>query len=895
MSESRLSRSYRLALAMLPRPFRERHRAEIERHFETLLADTTAPYLAGKRFLILIRAVADVMWTATMLRVQSSQPEHTRMKGSLYRDVAYALRGLTRSPAFAIAAVMTLALGLGAATTIFSVVNGVLMRPLPYSSPGRLVNIWVDFGVGGQSLPAVSTADFLDYKTQATLFQDFAAASGGGTIGATGILTGRSEAPEKVDVSPVTSNFFPLLGVKPVLGRQFTKEEEAFRGPRVVMLSHELWQRRYGGDSTLVGRTIELDGLSQQVVGVLPPGFHLLLPAEAFLVKDSQIWKPLQINLAQLQPRNYTGLTVFGRLKPGVTYSQAQAEMDRVAAWLRATFPVHAAGQIRIRAVPLQDDIVKGARPALQLLLVAAVLVLVIVCANVANLLLTRASVRERELAVRIAMGASRFQIARQLLTEGFVLAALGTVLGLAFTYASIAYLSHLQPANLPRLSNVTVDWRVLGFAAAACVVTALVFGLAPALHGARSSTGAVLRGGVRVAGGRGARLRQGLIVGEIALSLVLLVSAGLLVRSFISLQDVRPGFEPNGLLTFRVSLPFANYRAPDAAKNLYESLRARLLAIPGVTAVGGISQLPLTGSGPLSPYAYNEATARNWESVTADGRFISPDYFATMGTKLVAGRTFTTDDDAKHPPVIVIDESIAKQAFPNGDAVGRQLQVGPTGDPGAFATVVGVVQHMRIHDLGDDVRGQIYNSSYAAFSRNFAVVVRTDGRAYPIAAVRKAVAELDPNLPVSGLRPMRELVDDALAPARFSLLLMEGLGSLALFLALIGVYGVISFSVAQRTREFGVRMALGQAPGELRRAVVAQALKVILPSIGLGIVVAALSTRFLDGLLYGVHPLDPATFTIVPLGLIVVATLACDAPARRASRVDPLVALREE
>jgi len=515
--------------------------------------------------------------------------------------VMYALRGLARSPAFAFAAVMTIALGLGAATTIFSVVNGVLMRPLPYSSPGRLVNIWVDFGVGGQSLPAVSTADFLDYKTQATLFQDFAAASGGGVIGATGILTGGSEAPEKVDVSPVTANFFPLLGVKPVLGRQFTKDEEAFRGPRVVMLSHELWQRRYGGDSTLVGRTIELDGLSQQVVGVLPPGFHLLLPAEAFLVKDSQIWKPLQINLAQLQPRNYTGLTVFGRLKPGVTYAQAQAEMDRIAQWLRATFPVHAAAQIRIRAVPLQDDIVKGARPALRLLLVAAALVLAIVCANVANLLLTRASVRERELAVRIAMGASRVQIARQLLTEGFVLAALGTVLGLAFTYASIAYLSHLQPANLPRLSNVAVDWRVLGFAAVGCVVTALVFGLAPALHGAQSSTGAVLRGGMRVAGGRGARLRHGLIVGEIALSLVLLVSAGLLVRSFISLQDVRPGFEPKGLLTFRVSLPFANYRAPDAAKQMYESLRMRLLAIPGVTSVAQISQLPLTGSGPLS------------------------------------------------------------------------------------------------------------------------------------------------------------------------------------------------------------------------------------------------------------------------------------------------------
>jgi hypothetical protein len=303
MSGSWLACTYRLALSVLPRSFRERNRAEIQQHFEKLLAETAGRFVLGRQFLILIRAVADVVWTAAVLRVdamradsvssgimQFPQPEQARMKGSLYRDVTYALRGLTRSPGFAIAAVLTLALGLGAATTIFSVVNGVLMRPLPYSSPGRLVNIWVDFGVGGQSLPAVSTADFLDYKTQATLFQDFAAASGGGTIGATGILTGGSEAPEKVDVSPVTSNFFPLLGVKPILGRQFTKEEEAFRGPRVVMLSYELWQRRYGSDSTLVGRTIELDGLSQQVVGVLPPGFHLLLPAEAFLVKDSQIW-----------------------------------------------------------------------------------------------------------------------------------------------------------------------------------------------------------------------------------------------------------------------------------------------------------------------------------------------------------------------------------------------------------------------------------------------------------------------------------------------------------------------------------------------------------------------------------------------------------------------------
>ena len=818
------------------------------------------------------------------------------MRDSFARDLRYAIRGLARNPGFTLVAVLALALGIGSATTIFSVVNGVLMQPLPYSAPDRLVNIWNDLGDGAQSLPAVSAADYLDYRHETTLFADFAAGSGGGVIGASGILTGTGD-PERVDVSPVSHNFFPLLGVKPILGRQFTASEERFRGPNVVMLSHALWTRRYGSDSSIVGKTILLDGVPNEVVAVLPPGFHLLLPAEAFLIKDSEIWKPLQFNWDNLPPRNFTGFTVFGRLKPGVTVEQAQAEMNAVAARFRERHAIHKASNLRIRVIALHQDVVKAVRPALLVLLAAAGVLVVIACANVANLLLARATARERELSVRLAMGASRLQITRQMLTESVVLSVAGGALGMLLTAAALWYLQYLQPANLPRLSNVRVDWTVAGFAAAACVLTALLFGLAPALHGARSGVAEVLRSAGRVAGhGRAARMRQGLIIGEVALTLILLTGAGLMVRSFIALQQVRPGFDGDGAMTFQVAVPGSKYPTSAARLAFIDEVERRLRALPGVQTVGVTSQLPLTGSGPLQPYAYNDETARKWESVSADRRLATADYFAATGTHLLDGRTFARTDGPDAPRVIIIDESLAKRAWPNERAVGKQLQIGETGTENNFATVIGVVEHIRMHDLAADGLSQIYTPYYAGVGGRFSFVVRSTGTLTTLAnAITREVRAIDPGLPLNDLVPFSRYVDAARAHARFSLLLMELVAGIALVLAAIGIYGVIAYSVGQRMKEFGVRMALGESPASLRMAVVRQGARLAVLSVVIGLVGAALTTRFLDRMLYNVSPTDPLTFGMVAGFLLLVAGVATLVPAWRASRADPITALRSD
>jgi predicted permease len=832
-------------------------------------------------------------FTATLPHPSFGQ---TPMRDSFARDLRYAVRGLLRNPGFTVVAVLALALGIGSATTIFSVVNGVLMQPLPYRTPDRLVNIWNDLGDGAQSLPAVSAADYLDYRRETTLFEDFAAGSGGGIIGASGILTGTGD-PERVDVSPVTSNFFPLIGLEPMLGRQFTVDDERFRGPNVVMLSHAIWTRRYGSDSSIVGKTIMLDGVANEVVAVLPAGFHLLLPAEAFLIRDAELWKPLQFDWNNLPPRNLTGFTVFGRMKPGVTVEQAQAEMNAVAARFRDRYAIHKASNLRIRVISLHDDVVKGVRPALLILLVATGVLVIIACANVANLLLARATARERELSVRLAMGASRWQIARQMLTESAVLAVTGGALGILLAAGALAYLAYLQPANLPRLADVRIDWAVMGFAASACLVTALLFGLAPALHAARSGVGEVLRSAGRVAGhGRSARIRHALIVGEVALTLILLTGAGLLVRSFVALQQVRPGFDAGGAMTFQLALPVSKYPNPAVRLAFLDEMERRLRALPGVRAVGVTSQLPLTGSGPLQPYAYNEETARKWESVTADRRVATTDYFEAIGTRLIDGRLFARTDGPDAPRVVIIDQSLAQRAWPNERAVGKRLQVGATGTENNFALVVGVVEHIRMHDLAAEGLPQIYTPYYAGAGGRISFAIRATGDLATLAtAIRRETKAVDPDLPLNELVPLASYVDTARANARFSLLLMQLVAGIALVLAAIGIYGVIAYSVGQRMKEFGVRMALGQSPASLRVAILRQGVKLAMVSVAVGLVGALLTTRFIARLLYQVSPTDPVTFGAVAMFLLVVAGMASLIPAWRASRADPIAALKAD
>ena len=817
------------------------------------------------------------------------------MRDTLRRDVAYALRGLRGAPLFTLIVVLTLGAGLGAATAVFSVVNGVLLRPLPYREPDRLVMIWNDFGQGAQSLPATSATDYLDYGRETTLFEGFAAGTGGSEVGATGVLIGDG-ASERVELTPITANLLPLLGVKPLLGRTFTVEEEAAQGPKAVILTYGVWRRRYGGDRSIIGKTIQLDAVSHTVVGVLPPDFRLFLPPEVYAIREGDVYTPLQIDRANLPPRNLTTFTVFGRIKHGVTLAQAQDEMNRVAARFRATYPEHKMSQVRIRAVPLHHDVVKDVEPTLLVLLAAVGLLVLIACANVANLLLARATVRERELAIRQAMGAGRAQIVRQLLTESVVLAAAAGVVGVALTYGALAALARLAPPTLPRLTDVRVDWTVAGFTVLLCVGTAVLFGLAPALHAVGPGSSDVLRTGGRVANaGRRGRIRNGLIAAEIALSLVLLVGGGLLVRSFLALQRVRPGFEPAGVLTFQVSLPFAAYPEAVKRKAFWEELERALSRQPGVSSVGRTNQLPLTGSGALQPYAYDEETARNFESVTAEARWVSPTYFTALGTRLLAGRPFTPDDKAGGPNrSIIVDDRLAKRVWGDESPIGKPLQLEPTGTPNMNATVVGVVEATRMLGLDGYGLPAIYNPYSPWLTATY--VIRTAGDpASLVPAVRREVARLDPSLPVTDLRPMQQYVDDALAGPRLSLLLMQGVGGLALLLATIGIYGVISYSVNQRQREFGVRIALGETPNRLTRAVVLQGARLVGVSVAIGLAGAAVATRLLSGLLYGVSPGDPATFASVAVLLTAVALLACYGPARRASRADPLSVLRSD
>jgi len=809
-------------------------------------------------------------------------------------DLRYALRMLRRAPGFTAVAIVTLGLGVGAATAIFSIISAVIVRPLTYREPERVVNLWVDFGVAAQSLPAMSPGDFKDYQQRTQLFESIGAASGGNIVGATGAL-GEGGNVERVDVSTVTANFFQTVGIDPLYGRHFTAEEEAAGGPTVVMLSHRLWVSRFGGDPQIVGRRIRLDGLDQTVVGVLPATGRLWLPAEAFLVTDAQIWKPLQFNYANQPPRNFTFFTVFGRMKPGVTLAQAQADLETVAAQLRAEHAVHEAAGMRIRAVPLQKDVVKHVRPALFALFGAVGMLLLVACANVAHLLLARATARERELAVRGALGATRGRLLRQLTTESLLLAAAGGALGIGLARIGTRWLVWMSPANLPRVDAIRIDPGVLLFALGATLATAVVFGLVPALRAAGVDVNRTLRAGTNPSASKAqVHMRSVLMVAEVALTLVLLIGAGLMVRSFVALQQVRPGFDPASVLSFRVSLPVAKYSRFEMRAEFIRRMEEEIRRLAGVTHVGFTSQLPLTGSGALSPFAYDEATARSWESATADGRGASPDYFRALGTRLLAGRFF--EDRDRGANVIIIDETLAARAWPGENAVGKRLQTQPTGSPNRFSEVIGVIEHIRSQDLARAVRPQIFRPLIGFGGTQPFVVVRTTvDPASLIPVVRQLIASMDPDAPVDRAQPMTAYVNDALAQSRLTLVLMAGFGIVALIMAAVGIYGVISYSVSQRTKEIGIRMALGQEARQIRNLVVGQGLRLVAISLLIGLAAAYALSVTVSGLLYGVNPRDPLTFGGMAAFLLAVALLGCLIPARRATAVNPLAALKAE
>jgi putative ABC transport system permease protein len=748
------------------------------------------------------------------------------------------------------------------------------------------------YGKLDNEAPTVSAPDFHDFRQRSRTIESMA-----GILAVTATLTGEGP-PETVDEAIVTWSFLPLLGVEPVRGRNFLTEEDLVNGPKVVMISHALWRRRFGARDDLVGKTIQIDAEAWTVVGVLPTRFKLYLPPDAHRLKDKNpdLWKLTQRDFGSGQ-RGNNYLTVLGRLKQDVTLAQAQAEMDGIASQLRAEHPMYQLVERRVRVAALQQKIVSQVRPTLFLLLAAVGLVLLIACANVANLLLVRAAARGKEMAIRAALGANRARLMRQALSESFLISSGGSLLGIMLAFWGVRLLRWLRPANLPRLDDVTIDWWVLGFSLAACLLTTLLAGLAPALRMARPDLQMALRQGTRSFVGTDSRRVQSLfIMIEIALSLVLLVGAALLIRTFVALQNVQTGFHTENVLTFQLNLPGTRY-AWDRKAEFFRQFEERLARLPGVAAVGTTSHLPFTGKG-YGAGSWDKQSAR--ENLTADWRFITPNYLQTTGTRLLAGRFFNEQDNARHPRVVIIDEILARKTWPQESAIGKRLLVSdstPRGPTDVWMEVVGVIEHVYNHVLDAQGREQVYipyAQTPAVPWMNVAVRSSLPMTAL-VKTIEREVRALDKDLPVNNVRPLESYVADALAPVRFSLVLMAVFGAIALALAAIGLYGVLAYAVSCRTHEIGIRLALGAQRSDVLGLVIRQGMKVALAGIAIGLVSGFALTRLMKKLLFGVQANDPATFAGITLILIIAAWLACYVPARRATKVDPLTALRGE
>jgi putative ABC transport system permease protein len=824
----------------------------------------------------------------------------TGMEGPL-DDARHALIALRRSPAFSAIAVLTLALGIGANTAIFSVVRAVLLAPLPYDEPHELILLWGELRNRDVLHFPTSPGDFRDYQEQADLLEDLAAVW---TFPQP--LVGDGE-PVQIDVASVTHNFFELLGVEPELGRAFLPDDGAlgeagaqpgtpgFLAPRVV-LSHGLWQQRFGEDPNVLGRTIELFGTQAEIVGVMGPGFELLMPPHAAVEQDVDLWVAARLDFANA-PRNNVFMRPVGRLKDGVSLEAAQAQLDQIAASLTETQPTKGTAGYAIRAESLHGDLTAHVRPVLFALQGAVAFVLLIACANVSNLLLVRGAGRERELAVRAALGGSRVRLLRQLSLESVILAAVGALFGLLLGAGGIRLLLALRPENLPRIDNVRIDAAVLGFTVLAAALASLIFGSLPAAQASRPDLSGALkeRPGGSLAGRK--RFRMAMVVAEVALSLVLLIGAGLMVRSFVAIGRVSPGYRAEGVLTFDIALPQTRYpEGPDRAA-FQDAFTARLLSIPGVESVGATFPLPLTTGLMNGRYGLEEALTDPQAFRQASYRAVLPGYFETMGTRVLAGRTFSEADNADSALVVVVDAPLAERLWPGRSAVGERLLVRAITPEPEWMEVIGVVEHQRSESLAADGMETIYFSDhYMGVFGNLTWTVKAG--ADPATIVDEVRAELsahDSNIPIDNVRPMQDYVNQAMAPTRFALTLIGVFAVLALLLASVGLYGVLAYGVRQRTAEIGVRMAFGAETRGILKLVVGQGLALAGIGLLIGIVASVGLTRVMEPLLVGVTPTDPATFVAISGIFVLVATLACWIPAHRATRVDPVTALREE
>jgi putative ABC transport system permease protein len=814
------------------------------------------------------------------------------MTDAMRQDFKGAVRGLWKTPGFAIAALLTLALGIGATSAIFSVVKAVLLATLPYDRPDQRVQIWSKWISFDKTW--LSTQEIADYRTFAKTMTDIAGWSTGQQN-----LTGDGE-PVRVGVGLVTANAFQVLGARPLLGRTFSVAEDLPNGPPVVILGYPLWQARYGGDPSVIGRRMMLNDVPAEIVGIMPSGFRLPTDFNVDAAEPTQVWRPLQIDPQNLNRGNH-GFYGAAILAPGQSAATATEELRAITRRLTEQGSYPAAMQFTAFAVSLDDEIRGEVRPAMWLLMGAVGFLLLIACVNVANLLLVRGDARLRELAVRTAMGAAPNRLVRQLFTESLVLAVCGALLGLGLAAGALRVLTTLDPTSLPPLAPVRLDTTVVLFTLVLSVVTTLLFGLAPALRTLRVNLVESLREGSQQAtlGGRRQRLRGVLVAAEVALAVILVIGAGLMIRSLAALGQIDLGFNPDRVLTMRLAVPAATYDTADEVVGFYDRLLERVRGLPGVEHAGVVRALPLAttiGDSGVDVDGFEEAPGTN---AKGDWQIVSDGAFEALGTRLVRGRWFTAEDTTASAPVSVINETMARTYWKDGDALGGRMRMGNAMRP--WTTVVGIVADERHNGVTGIVKEKFYvpHSQWhvatgGSIIRNVFLVVRTAGEPLSVSgAVRAEIRQMDANLPVANIRSMSEVVSTALATPRLTSFLLGAFAAIALALAAVGIYGVLAYLVAQRTHEIGIRLAIGANRAQVLVMVLKQAMVLAAIGIGIGLVAAFGLTRLMRSLLYQVTASDPITYVIVPIVLLVVTLIASYLPALRATRVSPTTALR--
>jgi putative ABC transport system permease protein len=819
-------------------------------------------------------------------------------------EIKVALRGLAKSPGFTAIAIATLALAIGANSAVLSLVNALLVRPLPYQDPSRIALIWEQFSTQGLDRIPCSPPEFLDLKKEFKSGTDLAA------FNYAAFNLGGGDVPERITGAVVTPSLFPLLGIEPIRGRTFANEEAGEGRDDLIVISERLWKRRFNSDPMLVGKTLLLNGRSYTVIGIMPAKFEFPIPI--FGLQGNQfaervdIWKPVAFTKNELEQRGGRSYGMITRLRPGVSLSQAQAELDRIiATWIQSYKDNYGGGGFGAKVYGLHDQVVGGMRTGLGILLGAVIFVLLIACANLATMLLARASARERELAIRVALGAGRWRLLRQMLTESVLLALAGAAFGIFLSVWGLELLKQIGARTVPRLAEVNVDLVVLIVTAVVAVGTGILFGLIPAFASAKPELTEALKEGGRssTTGARRNQVRNGLVVAEIALALVLLVGAGLLLKSYARVQNIDPGFDRRNVLTAELDLPRSKYpgsSSPDynggaAITNFWNEALRRIQQLPGVEAAAFANVLPLSGSNTDSSFSIEGREMRpNELGPDEELRDITPDYFRVLKTPLLRGRFLTGADNAEAPGAVIINEALAKKYWPNEDALGKRITFSDPRKPNSkWVTVVGIIRSIRHRGLDVDPAPEYYLSAAQDPSRDMVLTVRSTQDPRSLAsAVRREIQSIDPDQPLANIRTLEEVTAESVAPRRMSMVLLGAFAGIALLLAGVGIYGVISYLVVQRTHEIGVRMALGAQRSDVLRLVVGHAAKLVGIGTVIGLILAFFSTRTLSAFLYTVGAFDLATFAFVTIALGAIALLASYIPALRATRADPMIAL---